>query len=167
MLWPKSRLFLSPLSLKQRRRDDRCDATNRWTCLRRPWCLTALWVLTLLTEPALAHHSYAMFDIKRTVTISGTVKELRWTNPHVSIELEVPAGANVRHYLIEASPVATLKAAGFKRTSIKEGDKVTIVIYPLRDGRDGGFLYQLKLPDGQVLTAGTGEEKSPANVSTR
>jgi hypothetical protein len=99
-----------------------------------------------------AHHSMAGFDRTKTVTLEGTVQEFRWQNPHSSIELDVPGkdGKPVK-WQIEMTAPAYLVRQGWKRTTIKKGDKVTIVGNPLISGEPGAIFVSIKLPDGQML----------------
>jgi hypothetical protein len=106
----------------------------------------------LLSGPALAHHSFAMFDRQKEVTLKGTVKEFQWTNPHSFIEIEVPdAQGVVTPYSIEMNSPNNLTRQGWKSTALKPGDKVTVVMNPLRDGSKGGLFISVMLPDGKVL----------------
>jgi len=120
----------------------------------------------LTASPAVAHHSFAMFDQTRTVMLKGTIDEFQWTNPHAFIEILVPGedGKLVR-WSIELNSPNNLTREGFKRTSLKPGDRVTLTMNPLRDGKKGGLFNAVTLPDGQVLRehAITGK---PINVPT-
>jgi len=106
----------------------------------------------LAASPALAHHSFAMFDRQKEITLKGTVKEFQWTNPHSFIEIEAPdeKGAVVS-YSIEMNSPNNLTRQGWKSTALKPGDKVTVVMNPLRDGSRGGLFVSVVLPDGKVL----------------
>ena len=100
----------------------------------------------------MAHHSTTMFDMQKTVELKGTVKEFQWTNPHtwtvVTVEGDtVTAG----EYGLEGMSPNYLSRNGWTRHSLKFGDKVTLVVHPLKDGRKGGFLVSVKLADGTVL----------------
>jgi len=89
--------------------------------------------------PARAHHSFAMFDREHPVVITGTVREFQWTNPHVWIQLLVPAKAGAdEEWGVECTSVNFMRRQGWDRTSLKSGDKVKITIYPLKDGSRGG-----------------------------
>jgi len=102
-----------------------------------------------------AHHSFAMFDMSKTVSYQGTVKELQWTNPHVWIELTVQEKDGPVTYSFEGAAIAVLKRVGWTKDSIKAGDKITIVGHPYRNGRTGGSIDYLVLADGRKL--GTGD----------
>jgi hypothetical protein len=111
----------------------------------------------LLAIPAVAHHSFTMFDQTKQITITGTVTEFQWTNPHAYIEIDVPddSGA-IKHWAIEMGSPSILQQSGWKFSNLKKGDKTTLVINPLKDGRPGGFLNTATLPDGRVLGNGPG-----------
>jgi hypothetical protein len=107
------------------------------------------------TVPAFAHHSFAMFDHARSVTLKGTVTKFQWTNPHAYIELDVAApDGKVSHFTIECTSINMLQRQGWRSTAIKAGDKVTAVVSPLIDGQPGGLLLEVTLPDGKVLDPG-------------
>ncbi len=114
-----------------------------------------------LSGPAQAHHSFAMFDQTRQVTVNGTVKEFQWTNPHAFIEVVDPAG---KLWSVELNSPNNLIRPGWKRTAMKPGDKVSVVINPLRDGAAGGLFNAVTLPDGTVL--GNPKPLGPINVPT-
>ena len=90
--------------------------------------------------PALAHHSFAMFDAQKEVTLNGTVREFQWTNPHSWLQVEVPQGGARVEYSIELGSPNSMSRRGWRRTTFKPGDKVTVVINPMRDGSSGGAL---------------------------
>ena len=106
----------------------------------------------MAAAPALAHHSFAMFDRQKEITLKGTVKEFQWTNPHSFIEIEVADDKGViTPYSIEMNSPNNLTRQGWKSTALKAGDKVTVVMNPLRDGSRGGLFVSVMLPDGKVL----------------
>ena len=98
-----------------------------------------------------AHHSYAMFDMTKTVSFEGTVKDFQWTNPHAWIEVIVSTPDGPKQYSVEGNNLRVLANAGWKFNTLKPGDKVTIEMHPLRDGRPGGSLATATLPDGRKL----------------
>ncbi len=119
----------------------------------------------LAAVPALAHHSFAMFDQRRIVTLEGTVTEFQWTNPHAFIEMDVPgANGRVTHWSIELNSPNNLKRQGWSRTSVRQGDRVTLRMNPLRDGNPGGLFLDLRLPNGRVLDSGLPKNGTPVNV---
>jgi Family of unknown function (DUF6152) len=121
--------------------------------------LLAGFSLLLTAVPLLAHHSFTMFDMTKSITLAGTVTDFQWTNPHVYIEIDVPndKGA-VNHWSIEMGSPSILIQSGWKFKSLHKGDKVTLVINPLKNGQSGGFLAKATLPDGRTLGNGPGRE---------
>jgi Family of unknown function (DUF6152) len=116
--------------------------------------------------PALAHHSFAMFDQTRQVTLKGKVVEFQWTNPHAFIHVEVPAASGGNEtWDIELNSPNNLKRQGWKSTSVKPGDKVTLLANPLRDtALKGGLFISLTLADGTLLGEATRAGGGPINV---
>ena len=104
-----------------------------------------------IAAPAFAHHSFAMFDSSKQVTLVGTVKEFQWTNPHTWIQVNVPTNGKVVEWSIEGGSPNGLARRGWKSSVLKPGDKVTVVISPMKDGSNGGSLKSVTLPDGKVL----------------
>jgi len=111
--------------------------------------------VVLAVAPVWAHHSFAMFDMAKRVTLEGTVTSFEWTNPHAYIEIDVAdeSGA-VKHWSIELGSPSILQQSGWKFSSLKKGDKTTLIINPLKNGTAGGFLSSAKLPDGRTVTNG-------------
>jgi len=103
---------------------------------------------------AFAHHSFALFDHVHRVTLTGTVVKFDWTNPHVFIQLAVPEGAAVKQYSVECASPNVLTRVGWKWNDIKTGDKVTLLVNPLKSGQPGGMLEKATLADGRVLSDG-------------
>ena len=111
---------------------------------------------------AWAHHSGAGVDRTRTVTISGVVKEFRWTNPHSWIDLEVTdAKGTPTVWSIEMNPPPYLVRSGWKASTLKAGDKVSVTLNPIRTGEPGGIFVSVTLADGRVLD-GRGAGPGPA-----
>ena len=106
-----------------------------------------------LAGPSFAHHSFAMFDAQKTVTLNGTVKEFEWTNPHSWIRVMVEdAAGTARQWAIEMNSPAQNAQRGWKSDTLKPGDKVTLTIHPLRDGARGGQFITVVLAGGQTLS---------------
>lgn len=117
-----------------------------------------------LGSAALAHHSYSMFDRTKTTTIEGTVWTWEMVNPHSFLWVVVmkPDGTTEK-WGLEGAGVAMLQRAGVTRSAVKTGDKVTVDLHPLRDGRTGGQLVRVVLADGKVLGGfGGGGQNGPA-----
>jgi hypothetical protein len=107
------------------------------------------------------HHSFAMFDQTKNITLTGTVTAFEWTNPHAYIEVDVPqAGGGVKQWSVEMGSPSILQQGGWTFKTLKFGDKVTVEISPLRNGDPGGLLVRATLPDGKVL--GNGPGRGPA-----
>lgn len=124
-----------------------------------------LGLAALLAPPAAtAHHSFAMFDHVNRVTLAGTVTRFEWTNPHVYIELDVPDGkGGAKHYSIECASVNVLMRTGWKFTDVHKGDKVKLLVNPLKDGSAGGMLETATFADGRTL----GDSNPPGGVFER
>jgi hypothetical protein len=107
----------------------------------------------LVSLPASAHHSFAMFDPERTVTLTGTVKEFRWVNPHSAIFVKVDGSDDPgKLWAVEMTSPSNLTRRGWTRTTLKPGDRISVEINPLRDGRHGGgFRTATLLDSGRVL----------------
>jgi Family of unknown function (DUF6152) len=109
-------------------------------------------IVASIAAPALAHHSFAMFDREKSVTLSGVVKEFEWTNPHVWIHMMVPdATGKPVEWSFEMQAIAQDTAGGWRADSVKPGDKVSIDFHPLKDGTRGGQLVAATLADGKRL----------------
>jgi hypothetical protein len=120
----------------------------------RGWSGVLLVTLALAPPPAAAHHSFAMFDTASQITLTGVVTQFEWTNPHVYIELDVPGGAGVTHWTIELGSPSILLRAGWTFNTIRQGDRITAVVSPLRSGEPGSLLTRVTLSDGRVLGNG-------------
>jgi hypothetical protein len=115
---------------------------------------------------AAAHHSFAMFDSEHQIKITGAVSKFDWTNPHIYIFVNGgEAGKEAKAWTIEGASPGILNRVGWKFSMIKAGDKVTMVIAPLRSGEPGGLLKEIKLPDGRVLN--NGGFAGPSSISLK
>ena len=104
---------------------------------------------------ALAHHSFAMFDNTRSITLHGKVAVFQWTNPHRYLEVDAEQpGGGTRHYTLEMTSINMMSRGGWTSRTVKSGDVVTAIVAPLRDGRPGGLLLELTLPNGRVMLPG-------------
>jgi Family of unknown function (DUF6152) len=109
--------------------------------------------LVLTAVPAAAHHSAAMFDHTKTVKLVGTVVQFGWTNPHSWISIDVPNDkGGTDRWSVECNSPNNLARQGWKSTSLKPGDKVTVLIHPLRSGDKGGSFMSATLANGTVLS---------------
>ena len=120
--------------------------------------------LSAPAAPALAHHSFAMFDFTKTLTLRGTVKEFQWTNPHVVLWVETdPVGTDPAvTWSAELTSPGNLTRNGWTRQSLKPGDKIELELNPLRDGKHGGGFHKATLlATGQVLTGAAPGNRPP------
>lgn len=127
-----------------------------------PPVAAALPISTALVAPAvLAHHSPAVFDRSREVTVEGVVTEFRWGNPHSWIHLDVTNGDAVETWSVEMDPASHLARRGWRSTTIKPGDLIEVLVYPLRN-ENGGQFIAVTLPDGKVMSnRGTPQVQPP------
>ena len=105
-----------------------------------------------LTQPAMAHHSFTMFDVQKQTTLTGTVKEFQWSNPHCWIQLLVrDESGKDAEWSVELPSPRVIFQGGWKPSSIKPGDKVIVTVHPLKDGSAGGALVSAVGPDGKRI----------------
>ena len=99
-----------------------------------------------------AHHSFAMFDKSKVVKVEGSISKVEWRNPHVYLYLQVkdPKGV-ATEYAVECASVNDLSRHGWKMSTVKVGDHVTVGMYPLRDGKPGGLLDSVTLANGTLV----------------
>ncbi len=125
--------------------------------------LVAALTLTAIaaSEPSRAHHSGAMFDRSKEVSLEGEVSEWRWSNPHSWLQIHAPHNGqpNVL-WSFESTSTQILAKQGWRRTSLKPGDKVTVAYNPFKDGAAGGNLVRVTMPDGSVF----GPQPKPAEA---
>jgi len=118
--------------------------------------------LAMTAIPALAHHSFAMFDATKTMTLEGTVTEFQWTNPHSWIRLTViNAEGEAQPWAVEMGGPSRLARQGWGPKTLTPGMDVRVWIHPLRDGANGGQFMAIKLPDGTQI----GDINAPPSVN--
>ena len=135
----------------------------------KPAILALAAAITLLgTAPVLAHHSYAAFDRDKKVTLTGVVKEFQWNNPHAWIQIMVAdeKGRQVE-WGVECGSPNMMARTGWKRSTLKAGDKIVAIVNPLKDGRPNGSLVTVTLSDGKVLGPGNAPTPRPLGSATR
>jgi hypothetical protein len=118
---------------------------------------TGLAVLALLalSVTAFAHHSFAMYDHTRTVTLKGEVTKFQWTNPHGYLEIDVKQkDGSIKHFSLEMTSINMMMRLGWRSNMIKAGDKVVCTVSPLLNGEAAGLLLDVTLPDGRKLEPG-------------
>ncbi len=118
--------------------------------------LSCLWVSAVLMAvqagSVSAHHSFAMFDSVKEQVLAGVVTEVQWTNPHIWIEIDAPdVNGVMKHWSIEGGSPLGLSRQGWKRSTIKPGDKISLVMHPLKSGEPGGSLMGVVTADGKVF----------------
>ena len=113
--------------------------------------------IIVISSAASAHHSFSAFNMNEEKTVTGTVKEVEWTNPHIWIWIDVAdeKGA-LNTYGFEGMSPNFLERRNWTRNTLKVGDKITVSYRPLRDGKNGGMFMNGKMEGGKVLTMGGG-----------
>lgn len=113
-------------------------------------CLTAIGV-----SSAMAHHAFSMFDDSKTATVQGTVRAFQFTYPHTWLWVDVlgDQGGVVSWGFESAGPAELNSAAGWTRSTLHPGDKVSVTFCPLRSGQPGGSLVSVTRPDGKTVKA--------------
>jgi hypothetical protein len=117
--------------------------------------------LCLAGNLATAHHSFSVFNMQEDVSITGTVKEVQWTNPHIWVWVDVTnEDGSVTTWGLEGMSPNFLARRGWSRTTLEAGDEVTVSLRPLKSGEPGGMFMSTTAPDGTVLSMGGGTEGS-------
>jgi hypothetical protein len=103
-----------------------------------------------------AHHSFAAFDMTKEQTITGVVSRFDWTNPHTFIWVDVTNDKGVTEsWAIEGMSPNYLGRRGWSKTSVKPGEKITISIRPLKEGKTGGMFIRAQIGDRVLMPTGT------------
>ena len=124
------------------------------------FALTAVAAGIAIAEPALAHHSFAAYDMNQTATVSGTLKEFRWGAPHSSmVVIYLDKGKEVQMSIVSGSPLMFSKQ-GLTPRDFKRGDKISVTYHPNISGLPGGALASLRLSNGKAFS--DTEAKRPA-----
>ncbi len=119
---------------------------------RSPGILLAALALLAMYAPLVAHHGAATFDTANEVTLKGTVTEWTWFNPHCFLKFDVKdANGAVKGWAVEAGNPTDMAKRGWKRTSFKAGDEVTVTLQPVKTGAPVGRIRSVVLADGQTL----------------
>jgi hypothetical protein len=120
--------------------------------MNRAFLACAGLVVMLAGSSIAAHHSPVMFDRSVSKTLVGTVVQFTWTNPHSSIQLDVPnESGGVDRWGVELGSPQSMARNGWRSNLLKAGDKVTVVVNPLKSGEFGGIFVSLVLADGRRL----------------
>jgi hypothetical protein len=107
-------------------------------------------LMAAVATPALSHHAFVMFDKNEEKTITGTVKKFENTNPHAEIVLGTAQG----DWVIQTESPLVLEKAGITDSDLSQGEKVTMRVHPMKDGKQIGSLIDLETDDGMVMTLG-------------
>jgi hypothetical protein len=111
----------------------------RWKPYTRRATAFFVVVAMAMTGTALAHHSFAVYDHTRTLTLRGSVTKFQWTNPHAFLEMDVKDDkGKVTHYVLEGTSINMMQRIGWRSNMIKFGDNVKAVMAPLLDGKPAG-----------------------------
>jgi len=114
--------------------------------------LACVGLVVLAASSLAAHHSPVMFDRSVSKTLVGTVVQFTWTNPHSSIQLDVPNDSgSVDRWGVELGSPQSMARNGWRSNLLKAGDKVTVVVNPLKSGEFGGIFVSIVLADGRKL----------------
>jgi len=129
--------------------------------------LAGVLYLGTLAPSAYAHHSHPYFyDECNSITIEGRVDRVEFKNPHTWIQVLVADGKGRQtEWGFECGSPNMMSRTGWKRTTLKEGDRVVVVGNPLKDGRPNALLVRITLPDGRVL--GPGDAPAPKPLAKR
>ena len=120
--------------------------------IRRSLHVLAIGVAVSLAIPVLAHHSASMFDDARVVEKKGTVKELQWTNPHVWLQVVIDENGKKTEWSLEGGSPNSLSRQGWRSTTFKAGDVVTVRLRPMKDGTAAGQFVGAKFEtDGHTV----------------
>jgi hypothetical protein len=139
--------------------------TRRLGCARARQVAVVL-ALVAVAVPAAAHHSFASFDRSKEVTMTGVVREVQWNNPHTWIQVLVTDGTGRQtEWGFECGSPNMMSRTGWKRTTLKAGDRVVVVGNPLKNGQPNASLVKITLPDGRVL--GPGDAPPPKPLAKR
>jgi hypothetical protein len=109
----------------------------------------------LLARGAAAHHSHAMFDMSRSLEVTGTAAKFEWSNPHIFLWVYVPDSkqpSGYQLYAFESGALVAMARVGWDRDAVRAGEKLTVDYMPLKDGRPGGVLLKVTRANGKALT---------------
>jgi hypothetical protein len=98
-----------------------------------------------------AHHSAAMFDDDKVLELTGVVRELQWTNPHIWIQVVVDDKGTKTEWSLEGGSPNSLSRRGWKSTTFKPGEVVTVRLNPMKDGTPAGGFVGAKWADGRTI----------------
>jgi hypothetical protein len=107
-----------------------------------------------------AHHSFAMFDNTKNVTVEGTVKNVAYANPHVWVDMVVMNDKNQPvTWGMEGGNLGGLYRMGWAKDTVKVGDKIKMEVHPMKEGTPGGQIVRVTLADGRILGRGPAQQQ--------
>jgi hypothetical protein len=122
-------------------------------------------VISIATIPALAHHSYSMFELEKELTVKGTVKEFLWTNPHAWIKVMVPnKEGQADLWEVQMGSPGSLVQRGWNSKTLRPGDNISLTMHPVKDGSHGGEYTSVTLPGGKVIEDRLGGQHTGPNA---
>ena len=111
--------------------------------------------IAAMVSVGFAHHSFAVYDHNKTLTLNGKVTKFQWTNPHAYLEIDVPDGKGaVKHYTLECTSINMMQRLGWRSNMVKAGDQVKAIAAPLLSGQPGGLLLEITLANGEKRELG-------------
>ena len=128
--------------------------------------LVAVACVALLSSALAAHHATAVFDLGKRLTLTGTVTEWFWANPHCLLRFDVKSDSgDMTHWVAETQAPPNMTPFGWTKQSFAVGDQVVVTLEPVKNGQPLGRILEVKLPDGKTLVAGNG--LPPSSGDTR
>lgn len=119
----------------------------------------------IVAIPSFAHHGTAAFETEKKITLKGTVTEWLWSNPHCLLSFDVKGDdGQVAHWIGETQNPITMINGGWSKAAIRAGDEVTVVLYPVKNGKPLGRIKTVTLPSGKVLDAEAGLGSRPVGA---
>ena len=129
--------------------------------MKQLWSLvSAVALVVALGSTASAHHSAVQYDFTKSASITGVVVKFQAINPHMRLTLRVTDEKGTRELEIEGHSTNNMYRAGYRDGMIKYGDKITAIVAPLRDGREGGYMVAATLPDGRRFGVQSAAERA-------
>jgi Family of unknown function (DUF6152) len=140
-----------------------CLAERGRTMKSNPLTLLALVItVSILALPLSAHHGNVAYDTEKQITVTGTVTQWFWANPHSILQMDATdEKGQVVHWRAETESPSTMSHYGWKMTSFKPGDKVTVTMIPVKNGNPVGRIVEVSLPNGEKLAGRVLPELGP------
>jgi Family of unknown function (DUF6152) len=111
--------------------------------------------VALLSSALVAHHATAVFDLGKRLTLTGTVTEWFWANPHCLLRFDVKNdNGEMTHWVAETQAPPNMTPFGWSKQSFAVGDQIKVTLEPVKNGQPLGRILQVLLPDGKTLVAG-------------